>query len=34
MENVIKSPTEGVVKSIGISKGASVEKNQVLVEFT
>ena len=33
MENVIKSPTDSSVKSIEITKGDSVEKNQILVEF-
>jgi biotin carboxyl carrier protein len=33
MENIIKSPGEGVVKTVKIKKGESVEKNQVLIEF-
>ena len=33
MENIIKSPGEGVVKNVKIKKGESVEKNQVLIEF-
>ncbi|MFZ6663966.1 acetyl-CoA carboxylase biotin carboxyl carrier protein subunit [Peijinzhouia sedimentorum] len=33
MENVIKSPGEGVVKAIIVKKGDSVEKNQILIEF-
>jgi biotin carboxyl carrier protein len=33
MENVLKSPGEGVVKSITVKKGDKVEKNQVLIEF-
>ena len=33
MENVIKSPGEGVVKRILIEKGKAIEKNQILVEF-
>ena len=33
MENVIKSPTDGVVKKIAVLKGQAVEKNEVLVEF-
>lgn len=32
MENIIKSPGEGVVKKISIQKGQAVEKNQVLIE--
>ena len=33
MENVIKSPVVGSIKQVSISKGDSVEKNHVLVEF-
>lgn len=33
MENVIKSPTDGVIKSIAVNKGDAVEKNQVLLNF-
>ncbi|WP_428667772.1 biotin/lipoyl-containing protein [Runella sp.] len=33
MENALKSSGEGVVKSIKVNKGDSVDKNQVLVEF-
>jgi biotin carboxyl carrier protein len=33
MENVIKSPGEGIVKSIGVKTGQAVEKNEVLIEF-
>lgn len=33
MENNIKSPTEGVVKSINCKKGDAVEKNAVLIVF-
>ncbi len=33
MENVIKSPVDGSVKSVKVSNGDAVEKNQVLVEF-
>lgn len=33
MENVLKSPTSGVIKSISVEKGQAVEKNQVLVTF-
>jgi len=33
MENVIKSPGEAKVSSIEVSKGAAVEKNQVLIHF-
>lgn len=31
MENVIKSPTSGVIKDISIKEGKSVEKNQSLI---
>jgi biotin carboxyl carrier protein len=33
MENMLKSPTDGIIKKIYISKGDKVEKNQVLIEF-
>ena len=33
MENVIKSPNDGKVKSIQVKKGISVVKNQVLISF-
>lgn len=33
MENVIKSPTDGVIKKIAVIKDQAVEKNEVLVEF-
>ena len=33
MENIIKSPTDAVVKSIEVEKGIAVDKNQVLVKF-
>lgn len=33
MENVIKSAGDGVVKSIKVKKGDSVEKNQVMIQF-
>jgi biotin carboxyl carrier protein len=33
MENVIKSPADGVISKVLIRKGESVEKNQILVEF-
>ncbi len=34
MENVIKAAGDGVVQKISVDKGAAVEKNQVLVEFS
>lgn len=33
MENVIKSPVDGQIKSIKVKKGDNVEKNAVLVDF-
>jgi len=33
MENIIKSPKDGIIKSIKVIKAASVEKNAVLIEF-
>ena len=33
MENVIKSPIDGVIKKFAVVKGQAVEKNEVLVEF-
>lgn len=34
MENVIKSPRDGRISAVGVSKGTAVEKNALLVEFT
>ncbi len=33
MENVISSPVDGIIESISLTMGQSVEKNQVLVTF-
>ncbi len=33
MENVIKSPTDGIIKNILVKKGDAVEKNQVILNF-
>lgn len=33
MENVLKSPADGTIKSIIAEKGRSVEKNQILIQF-
>jgi len=33
MENIIKSPTDGVIKSVEVEKTNAVEKNQVLIKF-
>jgi biotin carboxyl carrier protein len=33
MENILKSPGDGKIKKINITKGQSVDKNQILIEF-
>ncbi len=33
MENILKSPTDGIIKKIAIKKGVAVEKNQLLIQF-
>lgn len=33
MENILKSPADGIVKKVSVQKGMAVEKNQVLIEF-
>jgi len=33
MDNVLKAAGDGVVKSIEVVKGQSVEKNQILINF-
>lgn len=33
MENIIKSPTDGIIKSIEVEQSNAVEKNQVLIKF-
>lgn len=33
MENIIKSPSDGIVKKIPVNKAQAVEKNQVLIQF-
>jgi biotin carboxyl carrier protein len=33
MENIIKSPSDGIVKSIEVVSSQAVEKNQVLIRF-
>jgi biotin carboxyl carrier protein len=33
MENTITSPKDGVIKYIGVTKGLSVAKNELLIEF-
>ena len=33
MENVIKSPADGVIKSISVDQGQTVEKNQLILNF-
>jgi biotin carboxyl carrier protein len=34
MENIIKSPADGIVKSIKVTPGDKVEKGQILLQFT
>ncbi|MCK0160158.1 acetyl-CoA carboxylase biotin carboxyl carrier protein subunit [Allomuricauda sp. F6463D] len=33
MENIITSPRNGLIKKIGVSKGDTVDKKQLLIEF-
>ena len=33
MENILKSPTDGIIKKIAAVKGVAVEKNQLLIQF-
>jgi biotin carboxyl carrier protein len=33
MENMIKSPTDGVIKKVSIKQGDKVEKNTLLIHF-
>lgn len=33
MENILKSPGEGVVKNVLVQKGAAIDKGQVLIEM-
>jgi len=33
MENVIKSPTDGFIKSLSVSQAETVEKNQLILNF-
>jgi biotin carboxyl carrier protein len=33
MENVITSPREGIIKSIKVKQGQTVDKNSLLIEF-
>lgn len=33
MENILKSPGEGIVKIVNVKTGDSVEKNQILIQF-
>lgn len=33
MENTLTSPRNGIIKSISVTKGNTVEKNQLLIEF-
>ena len=34
MENMIKSPTDGIIKKIEIKQGNKVEKNELLISFS
>ena len=34
MENILKSPTDAVIKKIHIKKGDAIEKNQIMITFT
>jgi len=33
MENVLTSPRDGVIKTISVKKGDTVDKNELLIEF-
>lgn len=33
MENILKSPTDAIVKQVSVNKGEAVEKNQLLITF-
>lgn len=33
MENILKSPTDGIVSKVAIKQGDKVEKNQILIQF-
>ena len=33
MENVINSPREGIIKSVEVKQGQTVDKNMLLIEF-
>ncbi|MEZ4842073.1 MAG: biotin/lipoyl-containing protein [Flavobacteriaceae bacterium] len=33
MENVIVSPRDGLIKSVSVTKGAAIDKGQLLIEF-
>lgn len=33
MENIIKSPTDAVIKKIGVVQGDKIEKNTILIQF-
>ena len=33
MENAINSPRDGIIKSINVTQGESVDKNSLLIEF-
>jgi biotin carboxyl carrier protein len=33
MENILKSPSDGIIKKILVGKGDKVEKNQIMVNL-
>jgi len=33
MENFIKSPTDGVIKTVVATKGSAVDKNELLIQL-
>ena len=33
MENILKSPADGIIKKVVATKGTAVEKNQLLIQF-
>jgi biotin carboxyl carrier protein len=33
MENILKSPADGIIQKVHVQKSAAVEKNQTLINF-
>jgi biotin carboxyl carrier protein len=33
MENILKSPSDGIIRKVIATKGVAVEKNQLLIQF-